>query len=209
MHLSQARAAADFESSLLTGELEPTNEAYAIAKISGIIAIKGYSGTNTGGDRYQRCPQTCTGPGSESTRSHVLPAMIRKYHDAAMNGDAVQLWGTGSPRREFLHVDDLASAVVFLLEHYDSDKTINVGAGTDVTIRELARIVAETTGFTDETRWDETKPDGTPAQAARREPPPRARMASADRTRGGHRGHLFVVPRPRGGAGRPAVLTSE
>jgi GDP-L-fucose synthase len=151
------------ESSLLTGELEPTNEAYAIAKISGIMAIKGYR--HEYGRRWiSAMPTNLYGPGDnfDLTRSHVLPAMIRKYHDATAKGDAVQLWGTGSPRREFLHVDDLASAVVFLLEHYDSDETINIGTGTDVTIRELARIVAETTGFTGETRWDETKPDGTP-----------------------------------------------
>jgi GDP-L-fucose synthase len=151
------------ESSLLTGELEPTNEAYAIAKISGIMAVRGYR--HEYGRRWiSAMPTNLYGPGDnfDPNRSHVLPAMIRKYHDAAMAGSNVQLWGTGTPRREFLHVDDLASAVVFLLEHYDSDETINVGTGSDVTIRELAGIVAETTGFTGGTHWDNTKPDGTP-----------------------------------------------
>jgi GDP-L-fucose synthase len=151
------------ESSLLTGELEPTNEAYAIAKICGIMAIRGYR-REYGRRWISAMPTNLYGPGDnfDPTRSHVLPAMIRKYHAARTNGDAVQLWGTGSPRREFLHVDDLASAIVFLLKHYDSDETINIGTGSDLTIRELARIVAETTGFTGETRWDDTKPDGTP-----------------------------------------------
>jgi GDP-L-fucose synthase len=151
------------ESSLLTGELEPTNEAYAIAKICGIMAIRGYR-REYGRRWISAMPTNLYGPGDDfdPTRSHVLPAMIHKYHAARTNGDAVQLWGTGSPRREFLHVDDLASAIVFLLKHYDSDETINIGTGSDLTIRELARIVAETTGFTGETRWDDTKPDGTP-----------------------------------------------
>lgn len=151
------------EDSLLTGPLEPTNEAYALAKIAGIMAIKAYR------HQYDRhwisaMPTNLYGPGDnfDLNRSHVLPAMIRKYHEAKISGGRVNLWGTGSPRREFLHVDDLAAAVVFLLENYDSDGTINVGTGEDLTIRELADIVARVTGFDGETNWDACKPDGTP-----------------------------------------------
>ncbi len=151
------------ESSLLTGELESTNEAYAIAKIAGIMAIKAYRKQH--GRRWiSAMPTNLYGPGDnfDLTRSHVLPAMIRKYHDAKSNGDDVQLWGTGSPLREFLHVDDLASATLYLLEHYDSEQTINVGTGVDVSIRELATTVADVVGFDGGTHWDTTKPDGTP-----------------------------------------------
>ncbi|MCB0910080.1 MAG: GDP-L-fucose synthase [Propionibacteriaceae bacterium] len=151
------------ESSLLTGPLEPTNEAYAVAKIAGIMAIKAYR-QQYGRHWISAMPTNLYGPGDnfDLNRSHVLPAMIRKYHDAGVSGRPVVLWGTGSPMREFLHVDDLARAVSFLLEHYDDEQTINVGTGTDVTIRGLAEIVAEVTGFTGETTWDSTKPDGTP-----------------------------------------------
>ena len=151
------------ESSLLTGPLEPTNEAYALAKIAGVMAIKAYR------HEYDRqwisaMPTNLYGPGDnfDLAKSHVLPAMMRKYHEAQLSGSRVVLWGTGSPRREFLHVDDLAAAVLFLLGSYDSDETINVGTGSDVTIRELAELVAEVTGFTGETVWDDSKPDGTP-----------------------------------------------
>lgn len=151
------------ESSLLTGPLEPTNEAYALAKIAGIIAIKAYR-QQYGRRWISAMPTNLYGPGDnfDLTRSHVLPAMIRKFHEAKEAGGNVQLWGTGSPRREFLHVDDLAAAVVFLLENYDSEDTINVGTGDDVTIRELAGIVAAVTGFDGQTDWDHSKPDGTP-----------------------------------------------
>ncbi|MFH8251574.1 GDP-L-fucose synthase family protein [Microbacterium sp. B2969] len=151
------------ESSLLTGELEPTNEAYAIAKIAGITAIKAYR-QQFGRHWISAMPTNLYGPGDnfDLATSHVLPAMIRKFHDARANGETVELWGTGSPRREFLHVDDLAAAVVFLLERYDADETINVGTGEDLTIRELASTVAEVVGYDGQTRWDESKPDGTP-----------------------------------------------
>ncbi len=151
------------ESSLLTGELEPTNEAYAIAKIAGIVAIASYR-RQYGRQWISAMPTNLYGPGDnfDVARSHVLPAMIRKYHDAVATGGDVHLWGTGSPRREFLHVDDLAAAVLFLLEHYDSAETINVGTGSDVTIRELAQVVASVTGFAGQTHWDTSKPDGTP-----------------------------------------------
>lgn len=151
------------ESSLLTGELEPTNEAYAIAKIAGIVAIASYR-RQYGRQWISAMPTNLYGPGDnfDVARSHVLPAMIRKYHDAVATGGDVHLWGTGSPRREFLHVDDLAAAVLFLLEQYDSAETINVGTGSDVTIRELAQVVAAVTGFAGQTHWDTSKPDGTP-----------------------------------------------
>lgn len=151
------------ESSLLTGELEPTNEGYAIAKIAGIMAVKAFRQQH-GRHWISAMPTNLYGPGDnfDLTRSHVLPAMIRKFHEARLSDSAVTLWGTGSPRREFLHVDDLAAAVVFLLHTYDSDQTINVGTGTDVTIRELAKLVADATRYTGSVIWDQSKPDGTP-----------------------------------------------
>lgn len=151
------------ESALLTGPLEPTNDAYAIAKISGIIAIKSYRAQY---DRHwiSAMPTNLYGPGDnfDLTSSHVLPAMIRKYHEAATSGGPVTLWGTGTPRREFLHVDDLADACLHLLRHYDSPEPINVGVGQDVSIRELAGLIADAVGYTDDTTWDTSKPDGTP-----------------------------------------------
>lgn len=151
------------ESSLLTGELESTNEAYAIAKIAGIMAVKAFR-QQYGHHWISAMPTNLYGPGDnfDLNRSHVLPAMIRKFHEARQSGSAVTLWGSGAPRREFLHVDDLASAVIFLLRTYDSDQTINVGTGVDVTIRELAELVSRATRFEGEIFWDRSKPDGTP-----------------------------------------------
>ena len=151
------------EDSLLTGPLEPTNDAYAIAKIAGILAVKSYR--NQYGRRWiSAMPTNLYGPGDnfDLTSSHVLPAMIRKFHEAKKSGEAVTLWGTGTPRREFLHTDDVASAVVHLLDHYDDDSTINVGCGDDVTIKELAATVASVVGFDGDVIWDSSKPDGTP-----------------------------------------------
>ena len=151
------------EDSLLTGPLEPTNDAYAIAKIAGILAVKSYR--NQYGRRWiSAMPTNLYGPGDnfDLTSSHVLPAMIRKFHEAKKSGEAVNLWGTGTPRREFLHTDDVASAVVHLLDHYDDDSTINVGCGDDVTIKELAATVASVVGFDGDVIWDSSKPDGTP-----------------------------------------------
>jgi len=152
------------EDSLLTGHLEPTNDAYAIAKIAGILQIQAVR-RQYGLPWISAMPTNLYGPNDNFSPlgSHVLPALIRRYDDAAANGDAeVTNWGSGNPRREFLHVDDLASAVLHLLEHYDGPEQVNVGSGSDVTIREIAETIAEVVGFQGETAWDTTKPDGTP-----------------------------------------------
>ena len=151
------------ESALLTGPLEPTNDAYAIAKIAGIIAMKSYR-AQYGRRWISAMPTNLYGPGDnfDLTSSHVLPAMIRKFHEATVSGGPVTLWGTGAPMREFLHVDDLASAVLHLLRVYDSPETMNVGTGVDVTIRDLAGTIADVVGYTGEVVWDSSKPDGTP-----------------------------------------------
>ncbi|WP_077079784.1 GDP-L-fucose synthase family protein [Mycobacterium numidiamassiliense] len=152
------------EDSLLTGALEPTNDAYAIAKIAGIIQVQSVR------RQYQlpwisAMPTNLYGPHdnfSENT-SHVLPALIRRYDDATSSGQRVVTnWGSGAPRREFLHVDDMASACLHLLENYDGPSQVNVGTGVDHTIHEVARIVADAVDYTGETRWDTSKPDGTP-----------------------------------------------
>jgi GDP-L-fucose synthase len=150
------------ESALLTGPLEPTNDAYAIAKIAGIIAIKSYR-NQYGRHWISAMPTNLYGPGDnfDLNTSHVLPAMIRKYHEANVNGGPVTLWGTGTPRREFLHVDDLTDSVLHLLRHYDEPETMNVGTGQDISIRELSAIIAEIVGYTGITEWDTSKPDGT------------------------------------------------
>ena len=152
------------EESLLTSALEPTNEAYAIAKIAGLKMCEYYNRQH--GARFiSAMPTNLYGPGDnfDLETSHVLPAMVRKFHDAKENGDrTVTLWGSGTPRREFLYVDDLADACVFLMENYEGAEFVNVGTGTDVTIRELAELVRRTTGFRGEVVWDGTKPDGTP-----------------------------------------------
>ena len=151
------------EDYLLTGPLEPTNDAYAIAKIAGIIAMKSYR-HQYGRAWISAMPTNLYGPGDnfDLQSSHVLPAMIRKFHEATASGGPVVLWGTGTPRREFLHVDDAAGAVVHLLGHYDDEQTINIGTGEDVTIAELAATIAEVVGYGGEIVWDTTKPDGTP-----------------------------------------------
>jgi GDP-L-fucose synthase len=151
------------EDSLLTGPLEPTNDAYAIAKISGIIAVKSYR--HQFGRRWiSAMPTNLYGPNDnfDLRSSHVLPAMIRRLHEARQDGSDVTLWGTGSPRREFLHADDLGRAISFLLRHYDEDEHINVGSGVDVSIKELAETVADIVGYEGALGWDPSKPDGTP-----------------------------------------------
>ena len=152
------------EEALMTGALEPTNDAYAVAKIAGIQQVKAMRKQH--GRRWiSVMPSNLYGPGDnyDPVGSHVLPALIRRYIEARDEGQAqITNWGTGSPLREFLFVEDLADACVFLLENYDSSKHINVGSGEDLSIKDLAAIVAEEVGFTGETLWDESKPDGTP-----------------------------------------------
>ncbi|WP_281640674.1 GDP-L-fucose synthase family protein [Aurantimicrobium minutum] len=152
------------EESLLTGALEPTNDAYAIAKIAGIMQVQA-SRRQYGRHWISAMPTNLYGPGDNfhPNNSHVLPALIRRFHEAKLAGDSeVVIWGSGNPRREFLFVEDLARACVFLLENYDSPDTINVGVGIDVSIRELSELIASIVGYTGDIRQDLTKPDGTP-----------------------------------------------
>ncbi|MEU9261522.1 GDP-L-fucose synthase [Streptomyces sp. NPDC048212] len=152
------------ESALLTGPLEPTNEAYALAKIAGIVQVQSYR-RQYGASYISAMPTNLYGPGDnfDLETSHVLPALIRRFHEAKRDGaDEVTLWGSGSPRREFLHVDDLAAACVRLLEVYDDAEPVNVGCGEDLAIRELAQTVADVTEYQGRIVWDTTKPDGTP-----------------------------------------------
>ena len=152
------------EDALLTGALEPTNEAYAIAKIAGLELGKFYR-RQYGCDFISAMPTNLYGPHDNfhPETSHVLPAMLRKFHDAKVNGlPSVTCWGTGTPRREFLHVDDLADACLHLLAHYAGEQHVNVGTGEDLTIRELAERIAATVGYQGRLEWDATRPDGTP-----------------------------------------------
>jgi GDP-L-fucose synthase len=152
------------EDSLMTGHLETTNDAYAIAKIAGIKQVQSVR------KQHQKhwisvMPTNLYGPGDNYSErgSHVLPALIRRFETARLVGDSkVTNWGTGSPMREFLYVDDLAEASLFLMENYDGDQQLNVGVGEDLTIKELAQLVAEEVGYQGEIEWDSTKPDGTP-----------------------------------------------
>ena len=152
------------EEYLLTGPLEPTNEAYALAKISGLKLIEAYR------KQYHRSwislmPTNLYGPGDnyDLENSHVLPALIRRFHEAKVgNLPEVTLWGTGTPRREFLHSDDLARACLHMLENYDGDTALNIGTGVDVTIAELASMIAQAVGYEGALVWDTSKPDGTP-----------------------------------------------
>ncbi len=152
------------EEYLLTGELEPTNEPYAVAKIAGIKLCQAYR-EQYGEDFISVMPTNLYGPGDnfDLQTSHVLPALIRKFHEAKERGkSSVTIWGTGEPRREFLHVDDLAEACLFLMNNYSGNEPINVGTGSDISIRELAELVSEVVGYTGEIAYDTTKPDGTP-----------------------------------------------
>ena len=152
------------EASLLSGYLEPTNEPYAVAKIAGIKMCQAYN--HQYGSRFiSVMPTNLYGPGDnfDLKTSHVLPALIRKFHEAKMKGHkSVEVWGTGTPRREFLYVDDLADACLFLINHYEEDDIINVGVGKDQSVRQLAEMVGEVVGFEGDLRFDPTKPDGTP-----------------------------------------------
>ena len=151
------------ESYLLTGPLEITNQAYAIAKIAGMKLVESYR------NQYQKkwisaMPTNLFGPKDNfsTENSHVLPAMIRKFHDAKIKNEVVQLWGDGTAKREFLHVDDLAEAVDFLIDNYDSDEAINIGTGKDISILELANLISEIVGYEGLIKWDASKPNGTP-----------------------------------------------
>jgi GDP-L-fucose synthase len=152
------------EGALLTGELEPTNEPYAVAKIAGIKLCQSYNrqyGTNF----VSVMPTNLYGPGDnfDLENSHVLAAMIRKFHDAkTSHAPAVRLWGTGTPRREFLYVDDMADACLFLMERHDGSQIVNIGTGTDVTIKELAETIGRVVGYEGEILWDSAQPDGMP-----------------------------------------------
>ncbi|GAA4463696.1 GDP-L-fucose synthase [Nibrella saemangeumensis] len=152
------------EDSLLTGLLEPTNEPYAIAKIAGIKLCEAYR-SQYGSNFISVMPTNLYGPNDnyDLQNSHVLPALIRKFHEAKVNSQPyVEVWGTGSPRREFLHADDLADACVFLMKNYNDAPFVNIGTGEDTTIQELAEQIKETVGFEGELRWNTDKPDGTP-----------------------------------------------
>lgn len=152
------------EDALLTGALEPTNEAYAIAKIAGLEMCKFFK--RQYGDNFISCmPTNLYGPNDnyDLNGSHVMPAMIRKFHDAKINGaETVELWGTGTPLREFLYVDDMADACVFLLENYDGEQHVNIGTGKEISIKELAETVKAVVGYTGEIVWNTQMPDGTP-----------------------------------------------
>src|SRR6266446_712688 len=152
------------ETALLTGPLEPTNEAYAIAKIAGIKLCQAYA-REYGATFISVMSTNLYGPNDsfDLETSHVLPALLRKAHDAkTRNQNELIVWGTGKPRREFLHVDDLASACLLLLEKYDSPEIVNIGCGEDITVRELAELICDVVGFNGELVWDAAKPDGTP-----------------------------------------------
>lgn len=152
------------EESLLTGPLEPTNEAYAVAKIAGVLQVQAYR-REYGRNWISAMPTNLYGSEDnfDLETSHVIPAMLRKFHEAKVNGaESVTLWGTGTPRREFLHVDDLAAACLHLLYTYNQPEPINIGWGEDITIKELAEMISDITGFRGEIIWDSSKPDGTP-----------------------------------------------
>jgi GDP-L-fucose synthase len=151
------------EDCLLTGPLEPTNQPYAIAKIAGIEMCRSYR-RQYGMKSVCLMPTNLYGPGDnfDLNSSHVLPAMIRKFHEAKLSGGPVVLWGSGTPRREFLHSDDLADAAVYLMNNFEDAELVNVGVGEDVSIRELAELIARVVGYEGVVEWDSTKPDGTP-----------------------------------------------
>ena len=152
------------EESLLTGYLEPTNDAYAIAKIAGIMQVQAVR-RQYGLAWISAMPTNLYGPGDNysGVNSHVIPALIKRYEEAKLAGDPlVTNWGTGTPLREFLYVDDLASATLHLMEKYDGPQQVNVGTGTDLSIKEIAELVAEAVGYEGKTQWDTSKPDGTP-----------------------------------------------
>ena len=151
------------EEYLLTGILEPTNEPYAIAKIAGIKMCDAYR-SQYGCNFISVMPTNLYGPNDnyDLQNSHVLPAMIRKFHEAKLNGNSVELWGSGTPKREFLHANDMADACVYLMENYNEAGLVNIGTGEDLSIKELAEMIKKITKFEGDIIWDSTKPDGTP-----------------------------------------------
>lgn len=152
------------ESSLLTGELEPTNEPYALAKIAGIKMCEAYRAQH-GCNFISAMPTNLYGPGDNyhPQNSHVLPSFIRRFHEAKLSSQPeIQCWGSGDPMREFLHVNDLASACIFLMENYDEEGWVNIGTGSDLRIKDLANMVADVVGYKGQIKWDTSKPDGTP-----------------------------------------------
>ena len=151
------------ESYLLTGQLEETNQWYAIAKISGVKLIEAVR-KQYGKDYVSLMPTNLYGPGDnyDLKTSHVIPAMIRKFHEAKINNTDVTIWGSGTPKREFLHVDDLANAILFCLNNELEDSLYNIGSGEELTIKELASLISKIIGFNGKIKWDRTKPDGTP-----------------------------------------------
>ena len=164
MHLSETCSAADKEEYLLTGPLESTNDAYALAKIAGIRMAQAYR-RQYGFRAISLMPTNLYGPGDnfDLQSSHVIPALIRKFHEATVSGSSdVVIWGSGQPRREFLHVDDLAGAAVYFMLQYEQPDIVNIGSGTDLTIRELAELIAGVVGFRGNLVFDASKPDGTP-----------------------------------------------
>ena len=190
------------EDSLLTGHLEPTNDAYAIAKIAGILQVQAVRRQH-GLPWISAMPTNLYGPGDNFSPkgSHVLPALIRRYDEALASGAGeVTNWGSGAPRREFLHVDDMAEACLHLMEHYDGPQQVNVGTGRDATIKEIAALVAEAVGFEGETRWDTSKPDGTPQKLLDVSKLGAGGLEVADRAPRGSAVDGRVVPRQRGPA---------
>ena len=186
------------EEALLTGALEPTNEWYAIAKIAGLKLAKSYR-VQHGRDFISAMPTNLYGPNDnfDLANSHVLPALMRRIHDAKAAGSkVVTIWGTGTPRREFLHVDDLADAAVFLMEHYSDRLHINVGTGTDVSIAELAREIADVVGYKGEFRFRQLQAGWHPAEGDRHHTPAFIGLGAEDPTPRRSRKDLCVVPRP-------------
>ncbi len=183
------------EDYLLTGPLEPTNEWYAIAKIAGVKMCQAYR-REFGFKAISLMPTNLYGPGDnfDLQNSHVLPALIRRFHEAKVRGDeSVTVWGTGTPRREFLHVDDLADAVLYLLQVYDAEPIVNIGWGQDVTIRELAGLVMSAIGYSGRLIFDSTKPDGTPRKLLDVSRLDRLGLATANPAQTRHRTNLCVV----------------
>ncbi len=199
------------ESSLLTGPLEPTNEAYAIAKIAGLKLCEYYRRQH-GVLYHSAMPTNLYGPGDNYhlQNSHVLPALIRKFHEAKEAGrPEVVAWGSGSPKREFLHVDDLAEACAFLLKQSAPPDLINIGTGTDVTIRELTELVAQVTGFKGQIAWDATKPDGTPRKLMDVSPPEHLGLEGSHRPSRRRGKNLRFLPRGEGGWHAPRLIKRQ